>query len=301
MSSELRHLLPALAFALLVIVTALAATPATAQTAVRTASPITVADASLSAAFYSDSSCLLTIDSSSRPGKTVIDANVDGEVSRMLIHCDTVDGRRLTLLARGDALNVAQRAPLLSREEIEEGDVGMIAWLTRSGVHYSDDSAPRRYVIAGSVFLRKSPPVQASGNALHSQRHAFGRLVGILEPLLKSKNPTISTEMPVVDDQNSEPGSNSGSEPESSSDSDSGAPPVDSGTSSGTGSDGGNRGGLTDMETEVDPTGSQPTPEAVDEADVPSESDSADTDDTGAPEPEPEQEPEPEPVPTSES
>lgn len=161
---------------------------------------ITVADASLSASFYSDSSCLLTIDANSQPGKTVIDANVDGEVSRMLIHCDTIDGRRLTLLARGDALNVSQRATLLTREEIEEGNGGVIAWLTRSGVHYSDDSAPRRYVIAGSVFLRKSPPVQAAGSALHSQRHAFGRLVGILEPLLKSKSPTISAPLPNMDD-----------------------------------------------------------------------------------------------------
>ncbi|MGQ7845912.1 hypothetical protein ACUNV4_15615 [Granulosicoccus sp. 3-233] len=163
--------------------------------------PITVADASLSAAFYSDSSCLLTIDSNAQAGKTVIDANVDGEASRMLIHCDTVDGRRLTLLARGDALNVAQRAPLLSREEIEEGELGMIAWLTRSGVHYADDSAPRRYVIAGSVMLRKSPPVQVAGSALHSQRHAFGRVVGILEPLLKSKSSGISATLPLTGSQ----------------------------------------------------------------------------------------------------
>lgn len=162
--------------------------------------PITVADASLSAAFYSDSSCLLTIDANAQTGKTVIDANVDGEVSRMLIHCDTTDGRRLTLLARGDALNVAQRVPLLTREEIEEGELGMIAWLTRSGVHYSDDSAPRRYVIAGSVMLRKSPPVQVAGNALHSQRHAFGRVVGVLEPLLKSKTPTVSAPLSPIDD-----------------------------------------------------------------------------------------------------
>jgi len=162
--------------------------------------PITVADASLSAAFYSDSSCLLTIDSNAQAGKTVIDANLDGEVSRMLIHCDTDDGRRLTLLARGDALNVAQRVPLLTREEIEEGELGMIAWLTRSGVHYADDSAPRRYVIAGSVMLRKSPPVQAAGSALHSQRHAFGRVVGILEPLLKAKNPSVTAPLPLTSD-----------------------------------------------------------------------------------------------------
>lgn len=193
MSCARQHSLPALILLLLPAVTALAV------------EPITVADASLAAAFYSDSSCLLTIDSNTQAGKTVIDANVDGEESRMLIHCDTEDGRRLTLLARGDALNVAQRVPLLTREEIEEGQLGMIAWLTRSGVHYSDDSAPRRYVIAGSVMLRKSPPVQAAGSALHSQRHAFGRVVGILEPLLKPNNPTISNTWPAVSDDAEQP------------------------------------------------------------------------------------------------
>lgn len=180
----------------------LACQPLQAQTL--PSQPITVADASLAAAFYSDSSCLLTIDSHTQSGKTVIDANVDGEDSRMLIHCDTDDGRRLTLLARGDALSVAQRAELLSREQIEEGEQGMIAWLTRSGVHYSDDSAPRRYVIGGSVYLRKSPPIQVAGNALHSQRHAFGRVVGLLEPLLKPNDASITKSLPSLDDEEDE-------------------------------------------------------------------------------------------------
>ncbi len=162
--------------------------------------PIPVSDASLSAAFYSDSSCLLIINSHAQAGKTIIDADVDDDGSRMLIHCDTEDGRRLTLLARGDSLNVSQRVPLLTREEIEEGELGMIAWLTRSGVHYSDDSAPRRYVIAGSVLLRKSPPLQIAGSALHSQRHAFGRVTGVLEPLLKSRGSTISEAQPMAAD-----------------------------------------------------------------------------------------------------
>ncbi len=162
--------------------------------------PIPVSDASLSAAFYSDSSCLLTIDSNAQAGKTIIDADVDDDGSRMLIHCATEDGRRLTLLARGDSLNVSQRVPLLTREEIEEGELGMIAWLTRIGVHYSDDSAPRRYVIAGSVLLRKSPPLQIAGSALHSQRHAFGRITGILEPLLKPRGSTISEAQPMAPD-----------------------------------------------------------------------------------------------------
>ncbi|NND89406.1 MAG: hypothetical protein HKN42_00980 [Granulosicoccus sp.] len=167
---------------------------------VGSADTVPVSDASLSASFYSDSSCLLTIDSFSKAGQTVINADVDDGGSRMLIHCDTSDGRRLTLLARGDALNVSQRVPLLTREEIEEGGLGMIAWLTRSGVQYADDSAPRRYVIAGSVLLRKSPPVDFSSHALHSQRQAFGRISGILEPILKTNSQTIAEPLPQDDE-----------------------------------------------------------------------------------------------------
>ncbi len=147
---------------------------------------ISVADAQLDAAFYSDASCLLTIDTFVQSGKTLIDADVDAEGSRMLIHCDTEDGRRLTILARGDALSMAQRAPLLSRAEIAEGEFGMIAWLTRSGAHYTDDTAPRRYVIGGSVKLRKSPPLDVDGSALNSNRQSFASINGVLEPIIKS-------------------------------------------------------------------------------------------------------------------
>ncbi len=147
---------------------------------------ITVADAALSAAFYADSSCLLNIDSLAQSGKTVIDVDVGDNGSRMLIHCDIDTGRRLTLLARGDALNVSQRVPLLTREQISEGSYGMIAWLTRSGAQYVDDSAPRRYVIAGNVMLKRSPPVDVAGYALHTERQAFARVSGLLEPIVKS-------------------------------------------------------------------------------------------------------------------
>jgi len=156
---------------------------------------IGVADATLDALFYSDASCLLTIDTFVQSGKTVIDADVDAEGSRMLIHCDTDDGRRLTLLARGDSLNVAQREPLLSREEIAEGEFGMIAWLTRSGVHYTDDSAPRRYVIGGSVKLRKSPPIDLAGSALNSSRQSFASINGVLEPIFKSDGQNLKQNM----------------------------------------------------------------------------------------------------------
>jgi hypothetical protein len=165
-------------------------------TAAYSAETITVADAPLTLAYYSDGSCLLTVDDVVQTGKTVIDADVDDVGSRMLLHCDTDDGRRLTLLARGDSLNVAQREELLTREEIAKGNFGMIAWLTRSGVHYKDDSAPRRYVIAGSVKLSKSPAVDATGiAALHSQGQAFATITGLLEPIVKAvdQNPAATT------------------------------------------------------------------------------------------------------------
>lgn len=146
---------------------------------------VTVADASITAAFYSDSSCLLTINSVVQVGKTVINADVDDVGSRMLIHCDTESGRRLTLLARGDSLNVSQRVPLLSREQVLEGEYGMIAWLTRTGVQFTDDNAPRRHVIGGSVILRKTPPVDAAGATIHTKRQSFARIIGVLEPILK--------------------------------------------------------------------------------------------------------------------
>ena len=155
---------------------------------------IGVADAKLDATFYSDASCLLTIDTFVQSGKTVIDADVDEDGSRMLIHCDTDDGRRLTLLARGDALNVEQRAPLLGREDIAEGEFGMIAWLTRAGVHYTDDTAPRRYVIGGSVKLSKSPPLDEAGSAMTSSRQSFASITGVLEPVIKSDGQQIPIE-----------------------------------------------------------------------------------------------------------
>jgi len=147
---------------------------------------IGVADASLGAYFYSDASCLLTIDSFVQSGKTVIDADVDENGSRMLIHCDTEDGRRLTLLARGDSLNVSQRSPLLDREQIADGDFGMLAWLTLSGVTFADDTAPRRFVIGGSVKLRKSPPIDSKGAAVNAGKLPFASINGVLEPIIKS-------------------------------------------------------------------------------------------------------------------
>lgn len=169
-----------------------------------TSASISVADATLAASFYSDASCLLTIDSFVRAGKTVIDAEVDSEGSRMLIHCDTDDGRRLTILARGDSLNVEQRAPLLNRQEIAEGEYGIIAWLTGSGVDYTDDSVPRRYIIGGSVKMRSSPPMDVAGSAINSSKHTFASIIGVLESIIKSDDQELQ-QIPQADDQEPTP------------------------------------------------------------------------------------------------
>lgn len=150
------------------------------------ANSIGVADASLEASFYSDASCMLTIDKFVQFGQTVIDADVGDEGMRMLIHCDTEDGRRLTLLARGDTLNVSQRADLLDRYQVAAGEPGMIAWLTRSGVKFADDTAPRRHVIGGSVKLSKSPPSHTSGAAINAGKQSFASINGVLESIIKS-------------------------------------------------------------------------------------------------------------------
>jgi len=57
---------------------------------------VTVGDAEISVAYYNDSSCLVTIDNIPRIGLTTVDVDIDDAGSRMLIHCDTEDSRRLT-------------------------------------------------------------------------------------------------------------------------------------------------------------------------------------------------------------
>ena len=151
---------------------------------------VTVGDAEIKVAFYNDSSCLVTIDSTPRIGHTTVDVDVDDAGSRMLLHCDTEDARRLTLLARGDTLNLNVRADLLSREEIDREATGVTCWLTGSGVHYKDDSVPRRYVIHGSVMLRAIPANEEQGDPVNGHRQAFGHLTGLLEELIKPQDET---------------------------------------------------------------------------------------------------------------
>ena len=149
---------------------------------------VTVGDAEISVALYTDNSCLVTIDNTPRVGHTTVDVDVDDAGSRVLIHCDTEDARRLTLLARGDTLNINERVDLLSREEIDREATGVTCWLTGSGVHYTDDSVPRRYVIHGSVILRAIPANEELGDPVNGHRQPFGHLTGLLEALIKPQD-----------------------------------------------------------------------------------------------------------------
>lgn len=138
----------------------------------------------VSVSFYADTSCLLRVDQRSSIGRTLIDADFGESASRTLIHCDTRDGRRLTLLARSDEVGTRGRFELLTRDAIDNGDVGFIAWLTRAGTSFVDETAPRRYVATGRVIMRELPIAQVDGAARHSSRRAFARIEGELEPLL---------------------------------------------------------------------------------------------------------------------
>ena len=80
----------------------------------------------------------------------------------------------------------------------------MIAWLTRAGVNYTDDTVPRRYVVGGNVILRKSPPADVAGYALHTQRQSFAQLSGTLEPILTTGN-TMPFKVVPMDENKMEP------------------------------------------------------------------------------------------------
>ena len=140
--------------------------------------------ARLTAAFYPDTSCLLTIDEVARVGSTLIDATLGAGGSRTLLHCDTEDGQRLTLLARGATLGRRERVRLLERDSIERGASGVIAWLTREGTSFPDESAPRRYLSRGDVYIHEAPTAQVPGTDPHAAHHAFARVEGVLETLL---------------------------------------------------------------------------------------------------------------------
>lgn len=177
-----------------------AVTPGLAA-AVDTAVPGAVAAVSievpLSAAFYADTSCLLWLDRRPSVGRTQLGADLGDRESRTLIHCDTEDGRRLTLAARGDAFEPGTRVPLLDADALAAGVDGIAAWLTLSEEgNLAPDPAletsgradgkpsPPRGLVRGHVIVNELPPAApaAGGVGRQSDRRVFARVDGLLAP-----------------------------------------------------------------------------------------------------------------------
>ena len=141
----------------------------------------------LGATWYADGSCSLSVGGRPSVGKTAIDADFDEIGARTLVHCDTEDGRRVTILSRGgEALALGERVPLLSAEEIDRGLDGSIAWLALSGEGFADESAPRRFVLEGKVIIRSTPVTLAAGAAPHTDKQPFAELTGRVEALVRT-------------------------------------------------------------------------------------------------------------------
>ena len=140
----------------------------------------------LGATWYADGSCSLSVGGRPSVGRTAIDADFDEIGARTLVHCDTEDGRRVTILSRGgDALALGERVPLLSPEEIDRGLDGSIAWVALSGEGFADESAPRRFVLEGKVIIRSTPVTLAAGAAPHTDKQPFAELTGRVEALIR--------------------------------------------------------------------------------------------------------------------
>ena len=141
----------------------------------------------LGATWYADGSCSLSVGGRPSVGRTAIDADFDEIGARTLVHCDTEDGRRVTLLSRGgEALALGERSALLAPHEIDEGLDGSIAWLARSGEGFADESAPRRFVLEGRVIIRDTPAALVAGAAPHTDVQPFAELTGRVERVARA-------------------------------------------------------------------------------------------------------------------
>ncbi len=154
----------------------------------------------IAATWYADGSCSLRVAARRSIGRTAIDADFDEIGARTLVHCDTEDGRRVTILSRGgDALALGERTPLLSPHEIHAGLDGSIAWLALSGEGFADESAPRRFVLEGTVLIRSTPVTAAAGNAPHADKQPFAELTGLVEALVRHPHPGGSADVGLAD------------------------------------------------------------------------------------------------------
>ena len=141
----------------------------------------------IGATWYADGSCSLSVGGRPSVGRTAIDAGFDEIGARTLVHCDTEDERRVTILSRGgEALALGERTDLLAPHEIDGGLDGSIAWVARSGEGFADDSVPRRFVLRGKVLIRHTPATFVAGSAPRSDVQPFAELTGQVEPVARA-------------------------------------------------------------------------------------------------------------------
>lgn len=153
---------------------------------VGTAEPARPAAEDIAATWYADGSCTLAVAHRSSTGKAAIDADFDEIGARTLVHCDTEDGQRVTVLSRGgEALALGERTVLLSPHEVDAGLDGSIAWLAQSGEGFADETAPRRFVLEGKVLIRATPVTESAGAAPHTDKQPFAELTGRVESLVR--------------------------------------------------------------------------------------------------------------------
>ncbi len=112
-----------------------------------------------------------------------MDAGVDDNGSHMMIHCDTADGSRLTLRVLGDTVDLHDRHKLLDAKQAEEGEHGVIAWLTTGSPQTGSEVIPRRYIANGQVILRKTQTTEVSGTAINASQQVFARIDGLLDSI----------------------------------------------------------------------------------------------------------------------
>lgn len=135
--------------------------------------------------WYADNSCRIRIGQSEEIGVTAIDADMDQQTARTLIHCDSENGTRLTLMVAGGALALGERRDLDNRNALENPVDTKIAWISRidSPEDQADGAAvvTRRYLSSGSVIIRETPGVNTADSTLHADRQAFAEIQGVLE------------------------------------------------------------------------------------------------------------------------
>lgn len=157
--------------------------PASAASDVETTD--TAAEAA-SGVWYADNSCRLRVGAEEHIGVTAIDADMDQDAARTLIHCDSDSGTRLTLMVVGSALTLGERRELDARDALDNPVDAKVAWISQIAEADNQDTpaehGARRYLASGQVIIRETPGVNTVDSTLHADRQAFAEIDGLLEP-----------------------------------------------------------------------------------------------------------------------